>query len=161
MYDSDTPNWKPGDRVCFAHRLDQAFTVSAVHPDPENPMVELEGMSGEFGAHIFVAAPISLPPIELVPRETGTTWRPLVEVFRTEMMRRFSSRLSMEEIADFSYFMAGELEARQVFTAATLKLAPRCGEVELDEKACSPISGLPSAADLDADAEDKKLRGEQ
>lgn len=74
----EVPVWKAGDRVCFANRLEwlttspaQVFIVSRFTPDPENPMVELEGQPGIFGARIFVAAPISLPRIELKPREVG------------------------------------------------------------------------------------------
>jgi hypothetical protein len=64
---SGKPVWKTGDHVCFAHRPDDPFTVSRFTPDPENPMVELEGQCGLYGAHIFVAAPISLPPVTVEP----------------------------------------------------------------------------------------------
>jgi hypothetical protein len=36
----------------------------------------------------------------------ATPWNPSVEPIRTEMMRRFSDKLSMEEIADFAYWLA-------------------------------------------------------
>lgn len=43
---------------------------------------------------------------------SGSTkeWHPFVEVVRTEMMKRFSNKLSMEEIADCAYTLAGALK---------------------------------------------------
>jgi hypothetical protein len=39
---------------------------------------------------------------------------PAVEVFRVELMRRFSDKLSMEEIADFSYWVVGKSSVPKV-----------------------------------------------
>ncbi|MGH9747258.1 MAG: hypothetical protein ACRD59_14270 [Candidatus Acidiferrales bacterium] len=66
---ASAPVWKVGDRVSFAHLLQQAFTVTRVHRDAA--MIEIEGMTGLFGAHIFVAAPIDLPPVEIKAREVA------------------------------------------------------------------------------------------
>ena len=63
--------WKVGERVCFAHMPQQSFAVTRVHP--KDQMVEIEGMPGLFGAHIFVAAPIEIPPIELEPIKAVTS----------------------------------------------------------------------------------------
>lgn len=55
--ETTTAKWKIGDHVCFAHGPNrQAYLVTRVHPTNDG-MVELEGMSGVYGEHLFVTAP--------------------------------------------------------------------------------------------------------
>jgi hypothetical protein len=70
----DPVRWRVGDRVCFAHLPDNPLRVTATVGVPTgtgrpDQMVEVEGFVGQFAAHLFIAAPIDLPPIELQPRE--------------------------------------------------------------------------------------------
>ncbi|MGH9728451.1 MAG: hypothetical protein ACRD4V_07655 [Candidatus Acidiferrales bacterium] len=71
----DVPAWKVGERVLFAHQAargrDFEVVVSAVHFREWGPMVSIEGMSGEFAARLFVAAPIELPAIDLEPLDVS------------------------------------------------------------------------------------------
>jgi hypothetical protein len=48
--------WKVGDRVCFAHQpLGPVYLVTRV-----GRFVEVQNMTGQFGAHIFVPAPAEM-----------------------------------------------------------------------------------------------------
>jgi hypothetical protein len=61
--------WKVGDRVRFAHQHPSGpvYVVNALSDVLDDPMVELEGMSGQFGSHIFISA--DYPPDSVVPRK--------------------------------------------------------------------------------------------
>lgn len=50
--------WKVGDRVRFAHEHPGGpiRTVTALSLTLDNPMVEIEGFSGLFASHLFIAA---------------------------------------------------------------------------------------------------------
>lgn len=54
----------------------------------------------------------SMPSTEAICRDFP--WTPTVENIRTEMMRRFSDKLSMEEIASFAYEFAPVIESALV-----------------------------------------------
>lgn len=59
--------WKVGDRIRFAGQPDgKIYTVTTAIVPFYGPMVELDGMSGEFAAHLFVAA--DYPADSIVPR---------------------------------------------------------------------------------------------
>lgn len=55
--------WKRGDRVCFAHDLDTSWKVEGVQSPGNEPSVQLEGMSGFFASHLFVADPAREAPV--------------------------------------------------------------------------------------------------
>lgn len=78
----DTPEWKVGDRVCFADlKRGGTFLIKTVYHGQE-PNIELEELPGVFASDMFVAAPISLPPVELQAREveqSGTESADLVK----------------------------------------------------------------------------------
>lgn len=60
-------HWKVGDRVCFRDGGREAV-LSCLHP--RDRAVGLEGESGLFSEDCFVAAPISLPPVEVEVRNS-------------------------------------------------------------------------------------------
>ncbi|MBZ5700283.1 MAG: hypothetical protein LAN84_00390 [Acidobacteriia bacterium] len=60
--------WRVGDRVRFAHEHPSGpiRVVTALSDVLDDPMVELEGMCGQFGSHLFIAA--DYPADSIVPR---------------------------------------------------------------------------------------------
>jgi hypothetical protein len=65
--------WRVGDRVKFAHQLRDAvakvYTVTKLCDPPDEHMVEIDGLPGQFASHIFVAS--GYPPDSIVPRPGG------------------------------------------------------------------------------------------
>jgi len=62
--------WRVGDRVRFRHQHPNGpvHVVTAISNVLEHPMVELQDMPGQFGAHVFIAA--DYPADSIVPRRT-------------------------------------------------------------------------------------------
>lgn len=60
--------WRVGDRVRFGHEHPNGpiRVVTALSDSLRDPMVEIEGMTGWFGSHIFIAA--DYPADSIVPR---------------------------------------------------------------------------------------------
>jgi hypothetical protein len=55
---SSGPRWQVGDRVRFAHEHPSGpvRVISQAIEDQADPMVEIEGMTGQFGARLFFSA---------------------------------------------------------------------------------------------------------
>ena len=60
--------WRVGDRVRFAHQHPDGpvRVVTAISQVLDDPMVEIEGMSGQFASHLFIAG--DYPADSIVPR---------------------------------------------------------------------------------------------
>jgi len=53
--------WKVGDRVRFAHQHPDGPVRTITALADAEPMVEIEGMSGQFGSDLFIAVPCQNP----------------------------------------------------------------------------------------------------
>jgi hypothetical protein len=61
--------WTIGDRVRFAHEQPDGpiHVVTGILHSRGQPMVEIEDLPGQFGAHLFIAA--NYPADSIVPRK--------------------------------------------------------------------------------------------